>query len=221
MRKYFSWIMLLGIFFFGLTEWSRSLHQNYTVKKPESAEGLAEYASVPGVVAQVPRRPTSLFSSTSPVDRAKEYLEQNRQVLGLKEYHEFRPEEYKTPLSTHVRFSVFEKGTQILNLGIEVEIGRDNEVKLVEKQYWDLQPGMEPSQAIPLSKIMARYQDVYRVDEASLSEKPVLSASEGSATPERVYVLSAREKNGKRVQLLIRANDGNLAAKLYSRSEFK
>jgi hypothetical protein len=221
MKKLFSWFMLLGIFFFGVAEWSRSLHQNFESKIPSKDRLVMEYASFPGGISKsIPRRSLGNISTNSSINLATQFLEENRGKLGLKEYHEFRPAEFKTPLSTHVRFSVYERGTLILNVGIEVEIQKDKTVKLVDNQYWDLQPS-DSTQAIPLPDLVSRYRGEYRLDDSSLSEQPLLSAVPGSSVPELVYVFNGKDGSGKQVQLMVRASDGRLAGKLYSRAEFK
>jgi hypothetical protein len=202
----------------------RGSRQEFKAASPGELSGRsAEYAALPGSPFLPQTRQPSMESGrySTPFESAREYLEAHREEWGLKAYHEFRPVEYRTPLGSYIKFSVFENGIPILNLDIEMELDKSLKVTTVKNNYRDISRTVA-REALPFTDIVKRVEAEYQTLTQDETQRPVLFVGEMSATPELAYVLDAKEKNGARrpVQLVIRASDGTILTQSFSRTEF-
>lgn len=162
------------------------------------------------------------IAGATPLDVAKNFLEAHRAEWGLQPYHDFRPVEFSNPLGTKVKFSVYQSGVPIVDMGIQIEIGRDLSVKGVQNNYRPLAKADLSLRNLSAQQLMDRNQGRFELDGPTSSLSPVLFARPGKAEPEVAYLIPVRDrrKNSASVQVLFRASDGQVLGKSFDRVEF-
>jgi len=160
----------------------------------------------------------------SPQGITDRYLMEHGEELGLKPWHELRPSVFQTPLGARVNYQVFQDGLPILGAELHMRLGRDNVVHL-ENQYLPLEKvDVNPKDAIDTAQVHELMKVSNYLPDPSVGTEPakILVPVQGTNRAELVYVVSAREPGGSRrpVQVLLRASDGQVLGKNYSRMEF-
>lgn len=178
--------------------------------------------------ASKPRRVTPLTGNEllgeTPEEVAKAYIDLHRSEWGIKNYHRLHPTVFRTPMGTRINYAVYQDQIPIIGLGVRIHVDRNLRVKEVENEYRPLSRVDVPDDLPKPRDLAAKtFEDYYDVDEgAGLSEAPVLVPVNGSDKPVVAFVIPARERTRRRrpVQLLLRADDGQVLRRSVSREEF-
>lgn len=175
-----------------------------------------------------PRRVTPILGNgnlgSTPEEVAERYVDLHREVWGLKEYHRLHPTVFRTPLGTRINYAVYQGQVPILGMEVRIQIDRFLKVAKVENEYRPLARIDIPENLPKVEELVDRHLDeVFELDRrAGVSDAPVLVPVRGSDEPVLAFVIPAKEKTNRRrpVQLLLRADDGQILRRSVSRAEF-
>lgn len=158
----------------------------------------------------------------SPTDIANEYLSGHKALWKIQPFHALHPVEFRTPLGTKVKYSVFQGEVPIVDMEIEIQLDRNLNVSNVQSNYRPLEMAAVKNPALSAEDIVNRNSDRYETEGEAKLTPPVLFARPGNATPELAYLVSVRDKSqaSRSVQILFRASDGQVLSKSVSRAEF-
>ncbi len=181
-----------------------------------------ESANVEEATAPANDRPVA--AEDTPQAITDRYLMEHGEELGLKPWHEMKPSVFQTPLGARVTYQVFQDGLPILGAELRMRLGRDNVVHL-ESQYLPFERAdVNPVSAIGTAQVQDLMKASNYLPDPSVGTEParILIPVQGTNRAELAYVVSAREPGGSRrpVQILLRASDGQVLGKNYSRMEF-
>ena len=175
----------------------------------------------------VPGRTTvRAITVDSPLEIAEQYLRSHTEDLGLRPYHEFRPTVFQNPLGARVSYQVYQDGLPVVGSELRLQIGRNQDVIDIDNRYVAIEK-VQVREADYLTQ--TQLQELVRVSnylpDPSVGTDPsrVIFPLPGSTSGELAYVVSAREPAGSRrpVQILLRATDGQVLGKTFSRMEFR
>lgn len=193
-------------------------------KKTASAQTALEKNSQLAVpTIQLPVRTiTSTKSEKSPIEVADAYLKEHRELWKVQAFHELRPVEFRTPLGTKVKYSVFQNNIPIVDMGIEIQIDRTMNVTDVLNNYRPLEKASATRPALTMEEIVGRNADRYELEASNIQSPPVYFARPGNSSPELAYLVSVKDKlqDSRPVQILFRASDGQVLSKSVARAEF-
>lgn len=161
----------------------------------------------------------------SPLEIAEKYLRAHTDELGLRPYHEFRPAVFQNPLGARVSYQVYQDGVPVVGSELRLQIGKNQDVIDVDNRYVALERVVLKEGNYltgPQLQELVRVSN-YLPDPSGLGDPSrVIFPLPGSTSGELAYVISAREPSGSRrpVQILLRATDGQVLGKTFSRMEF-
>jgi hypothetical protein len=221
MRRYLILGALLIAALIAVDEFESMLRQHQSkissrfMKKPTTA-------SIPAIPFPDTKNLGVKVKGNNPIEVATEYLEEHREEWNLQPYHDFRAVEFHTPLGTKVKFSVYQSDVPIVEMGIQMEIGRDLTVLNVQNKYQPIAKADIDLRGLDAEQILGKNSGRYEADGESKLPPPVLFVRPGSRQPELAYLLSVKDRglDSRPVQILFRASDGQVLAKTLSRSEF-
>lgn len=161
--------------------------------------------------------------TVSLVDVANNFLNARRQEWQIQDHHELRPAVHESPLSTEVKYAVYQDGVPIVGLEIRIRIGKGTEVESVDNRYLPLKKvDVNDVLLSEANETVERLRSLgYAVDNKAQGEwSRVLVPVEGTDVPEVAYVITARDMRRRSVELLVRATDNQILRRMYPRSEF-
>lgn len=194
-------------------------HQSSPLAQKEKAIQLAlpsvplNFRSLTSVVATAKK---------SPLEVANAYLEAHKSLWKIQQHHQLRPVEFRTPLGSKVKYSVFQGNIPVLEMGIEIQLDRNLNVTQVQNSYRPIAEVNLKTPALTAAEVVEKNGDRYQLEEESSILSPVLYSRLGDAAPELAYVVSVKEKGQEShsFQILFRASDGQVLSKSIARTEF-
>lgn len=156
--------------------------------------------------------------AADPIAVATQILEAHRATWELRDYHSFEAEAYTNPLSTLVRFQVYQGKVPVLGMNIEIELDRDLKTKRVTPLYKAIEklettPTLAPQL---VSRISTRYETSL---ESLVKASPVIYYNPDVGSAELAFVVRTVDKQLARpAQILVRAADGQILKKNYPRA---
>ncbi|MBI4404908.1 MAG: hypothetical protein HY537_12140 [Deltaproteobacteria bacterium] len=150
----------------------------------------------------------------SPMQIAEQYLQAHREDFNIQSYHELRPELRRTPLSTHVHFSVYQDNVWISGVGLTIEVDPSNgQITSVDNRY-------RPFAKIELHQNLLPPQEVIQEAALLLGHSPA-NLSVGSTIiftanePEPAYIVHSRQDSS---QMVFSASSGQLLSRSVPRN---
>jgi Zn-dependent metalloprotease len=178
--------------------------------RPFSAEGISA---------------NSPYAGLDPVEAAKNYLETNKANWNLQDHHEIRHSTSQSPLGSTVKFEFAQDGVPITGMYINIDLGKNNEIRSVENLYRPMEQADLKAPMLAPEEITEQLSRRY-VSDRGVDTTVLLYAGHQSAKPEPVYSVSATEvansgSTRRPVKLLVRASDGQVIDVSYERAEFQ
>lgn len=175
-------------------------------------------------VSALPQRRASMapivVSGDSALEVTKRYLDENREELRIQEHHAMTAEEFRTPLGTSVTYRFTQDGLPIVGLSLSFRLDRDLRIVEIENEYRPLEKADLDEPALPVAQLMAETAERYDLAaDPSLEVGKVLYAHPASLKPHVAVTVPMKEpsRHGRGVLMLLRASDGQLLQKSYSR----
>lgn len=220
MRKLFVFSAMLLAFYIALQELQDPWKTRPRPVVAESAGGRPEQLALPSI--QLPlRAPSMTKAKKTAMETADAYLNDHQAEWKIQPFHQLRPEEFKTPLGTKIKYSVFQGQVPVIDMGVEIQLDRNQNVIDVQNQYRPLEKA-DMDNLLSLEEIVDRNSERYELHGEERLSPPVLFVRSGSNVPEAAYLISVKDKtrDARSVQILFRASDGHIISKSVSRSEF-
>lgn len=226
MRKYFFLMMIATAVYLGIQEFRNEAGLISDQAQIESVPGPSapQLAAVP----PGPRLPGLTTSeeavSEDPVIRAAQnYLLKHKDELNLQDHHHLRPQVFSSPLGSTVRFDVYQDGLPLLGAYIDVEMDADRQISSMTSHYEPYERvETETKEVLSMEEIRTKLPVRYGSLAGEAPSLMLLPSGAGSNV-ELVYVMrfSDKEQNGRPVQILFRATDGQILRKSMARTEFQ
>lgn len=162
-----------------------------------------------------------VISGDSPLEVTRKYLDDHREELQLQEHHALKPEEYRSPLGSSVRYQVYQEGLPVIGVSIGFRLDRNLRIVEVENEYRPLEKADLNEPAMPPAQLAEEAAERYGLvaDAAGVDSGRVLYAHPASLKPQVAVTVPMKEptKHGRGVLMLLRASDGQLLQRTYSR----
>ena len=189
----------------------------YYAGRNATVAAFPERKWVPATKSEEEKR---VIRGRTPMETASKFLESSK--LEIPEHYELRPEVTRTPLGPLVTYEVYQDGIPILGMRIELRMNRDMELVESDLEYRalpkaDTDPRLSPEEVAEAAR--SRYQFVVDPAYGQHVGKVLVARSETEA-PELAYVIPMNCGRLGSCQAVLRANDGQLLARSYSRGEF-
>jgi hypothetical protein len=225
MRKYVVLGAILIAAIIAIQEFNTTLRLHERAPSSQ-AERIYDSASIPAIPfpnsTSTPVAEKTKITGSTALEVAKNYLEAHRQEWNLQSYHDFRPVEFHTPLGSKVKFSVYQGEVPVVDMGIQIEIGRDLSVLAVQNGYQPIAKADFSERRLNADQILQKNSDRYDAEGPVKLSQPVLFVRPGSREGELAYLVPVHDKAEahRALQILFRASDGQVLTKAFSRSEF-
>ena len=169
-----------------------------------------------------------VIEGETPQEVADNYLKKHRETFNIQPFHAPRSEVFRSPIGSKVRYTFTQSGLPIIGMEIQIRMDSNLVVEKVTNNY-------RPLKKVDLESLDSLSQETMReIAESNQYEEDlggakreynrVLVPVSGSDTPEVAFVAPVKERlPGNRtrpVQLLLRASDGQVLKKSFSRAEF-
>lgn len=194
---------------------------------PSVGDRIKSMFKPPAKEEDVPQASTPTYSGSDPVEVTREFLNAHREEWKLQTYHELRPVEHRTPLGSQVKYAVYQDGIPIVGLAIDFRLAANLQILEVDNRYQSLERlDLDSLQILNEEEISeTALGKQYRPDPGVSNQfSKVLVVVPGQNTPELAYVAAVREQTldskSRPVKLLLRATDGQILKKSFSRAEF-
>lgn len=204
------------------TEWQAAYKNERHFKKRFSASIGALGLPQPRKV-EFSEIDTSLLGSTAK-EIADNYLLVYKESLGIQDYHTAQGVEHKTPLGSIIKYTFSQDSVPIVGMEINIRIGSNLMVEDIENNYRALERAeinnlLEDAQREDLAQLLPSR---YGVDPSSGPPDTILyvTAQDPSPVPSYVVRTTDRGKQNRKVDLVIRAADGQILGISVPRQEF-
>ena len=151
------------------------------------------------------------------IKKAQEYVDAHRKTLRIGDHHRLVPQLDQNPLGTVVRYQVYEKNLPIMGMDITVHFSSRGSITQLENHYRALEP-VSDEKTISEERILKLVTDRYGYQPTDHPISHILYAgSENDTAPTRAYVIQVRLSSGRPMQLMVRATDGLLLSRVFTR----
>lgn len=228
MRKYFFLVVMLLAIYLGIQEVAQI---GMTPQISESAPDISHGSIAPLGAAKLAlpharseQEPSMKKGTGDPtIDAAQAYLLEHKGEFNLQEHHDFRPHVFTNPLGSTVRFDVFQDGLPLLGAYIDVEMDANRDISSVTSHY-EPYPRVDTAnkEVLSMEEIRVKMPERYGSIAGEAPSLMLLPGVAGGGELELVYVMrfADKEMNGRPVQILFRATDGQMLRKSVARAEF-
>lgn len=228
LKLIFGGLLLVSAMFWLVNRYS--LHLDQQIKRSQNPRKRASLGSI-----QLPAARRGEFSAAaeivpeepgdSALEIANEYLSQMKVEFGIMPYHDLSPQVSKNPLGTRIRYSISQNGVPIHGYNLWLTV--DAKTGSIDESANDLK--YEPVDEIDLD--LEEYLDRDELIETLNTDtfhpaqnqkiRKVLFVPPQSPAPVMAFVVQGRDpRRNSNIQIMVRASDGQILRKYYSRKEF-
>ncbi len=154
----------------------------------------------------------------SPVAAANAYVTLHRDALGIQSHHQLKPEEYRSPLGSAVKYSVYQGKHLVMGLQLEIFVNKKGSVSRVSNGYRPVEEAGEEAWEAPAKN----FTDGVTVFETESAPVALLFVPENSpaSKAEPAYAVQVKNKTTQEThQGIFRASDGQMLALSKGRGE--